>query len=104
DADARLKCASVRTLELLDSADDGLRGANRMFRRILVGLRIAEVGKHTVAHELGDESIESSDRAGTCILEAMDERAHVLRIEQIGEFGRADQVAEHDRDLTPFRV
>jgi hypothetical protein len=90
DADAYLQSASIRAFELSYFIDDGQRRADGMLRRIFVGPWIAEVGEHTVAHELRDETVEP------------DVRARVFGIERIRKLGRAHQIAEHDRDLSPL--
>src|ERR1043166_1201445 len=81
NADPTLERLPVGTLQLLATVDDRERGINRTLRCIFLGLRIAEVGEHTVAHEFGDETVEPSDCPRAYILIAPDQckigRAHV---------------------------
>ena len=56
DADPHLQRRAGAVFELrhrLDHREPGMHGA---FGVILVGLRIAEIGQHAVAHILGDET------------------------------------------------
>jgi hypothetical protein len=66
-------------------------------------LRIAEIDQHPVAHVFGDKAIEAADRLGHGAVIAPDQLPQILRIEPRRERGRADEVAEHDRQLATFR-
>jgi hypothetical protein len=79
--------------------DDRKRGAHRAFGRVLMRLRITEIGKDTVAHEFGDITVETGNSAGAGILIALDQAAQILGIEHGGKCRRADEVAEQHRDL-----
>ena len=103
NADAGFERLPVRTLYLAEAVDNRECGINRTFRCILLGLRITKIGEHTVAHELGDESVEPSDCPSACVLVALDQRAHVFRIDLVSQCGRTDQVGKQYRDLASFR-
>lgn len=102
DSDAYRKGLPVRMLERPDRRDDGECGTNGMLGRVLVGLRIAEVGQQSVAHEFRDVAVETNDAGRTGVLVAANQRACILRVQPVREFGGADQVAEQDGDLAPF--
>jgi hypothetical protein len=63
---------------------------------------VAEIDQNTVAHIFGDKAIKSGDHLGNRTVIGADYLAQILRIEARGEFGRADQIAEHHRQLTAF--
>ena len=69
-----------------------------------MGQRVAEIRQHAVAHELGKEAIKPGYRTGADVLISPDQRAHILGVDGVGQFCRADQVAKHDGDLTSLRV
>jgi hypothetical protein len=62
-------------------------------------LRVAEVRKHAVAHVLRHEPARLGDLLGAAAVIGADDFAHVLGVETSGERGRADEVAEHHREL-----
>ena len=104
DADAHLQGNAGGGLELrhrLDQRKPGLHGA---FGVMLVGLGIAEIGQHPVAHVLGDETAGLGDEIGAATVIRTDDLAHVLGVEASRERGRADEVAEHDRELAALGV
>ena len=59
----------------------------------------AEVGEHAVAHELGDVPSKRATTPAQRVLVGADDLAHLLGVEPRRERGRADQVAEHHRQL-----
>ena len=65
-----------------------------------MGLGIAEIGQYPVAHVPGDETAGSGDEIGAAAVVRADDLAHVLGVEPGRERGRANEVAEHDRELT----
>ena len=71
---------------------------------MLVGLGIAEIGQHPVAHVLGDEAAGLGDEIGAAAVVCADDLAHILGVEARRERGRADEIAEHHRQLAPFGV
>ena len=74
-------------------------GPDRALGRVLVRPGPAEVGEHAVAHELRDVALEARDLARDRVLVGADELAHLLGVEAGRERGRADEVAEHHREL-----
>jgi hypothetical protein len=66
---------------------------------MLVGQRIAEIGQHPVAHVLRDEPTGLADEIGAAAVIRADDLAQILGIEPRRECRRADQIAEHHRQL-----
>ena len=62
---------------------------------MVVGLGIAEIGEHAVAHIFGDENSVALHRIGAAAMIGPDDPAHVLGIQPRGHRGRADEIAEH---------
>ena len=89
--------APAAVLSFGDGLDDRKPGPDRAFGIMLVGLRIAEIGEHAVAHIFGDEAAVARDRRRAAFLIGGDDLAHVLGIEPRRQRGRADKVAEHHR-------
>ena len=83
DADACLERAAVGAFQLSQCIDDRQAGADCMLRRIFIGLRIAEIGEHTIAHELRHEAVEPRYRPCADVLEAADVRARIFGVERI---------------------
>ena len=48
--------------------DDRQRCANRLPGGIFVGEWISEIGEYAIAHEFGDEAIESGDHTGARVM------------------------------------
>src|SRR6266567_7389218 len=66
--------------------------------------RVAEVDQHAVAHVLGDKAIEAADRLADRAVVVADQLPQILRVMTGRERGRANQVAEHHRQLPAFGV
>jgi hypothetical protein len=64
------------------------------------GVRVAEVGEHAVALELGDMPVEALDHVCAGGVVGGDQLAEVLGVEPPPERRRPDEVAEDDRQLT----
>ena len=64
--------------------------------------RVAEIDQHAVAHVFGDKAIEPGDDLGDGAVIRADDLAQILGIEPRGERRRADQIAEHHRQLPPL--
>ena len=77
-------------------------GPHRPLGIVLVGPRIAEIGEHPVAHVFGDKPAGAFDDRGDAAVIGADHRAQVLGIEPRRQCRRADQVAEHHRQLPPL--
>ena len=95
DADADLQGSAGGGLELRHRLDQRKPGPHRALGVMLVGLGIAEIDQHPVAHVLGDEAADPGDEIGAATVVRTDDLAHVLGVEPRRERGRADEVAEH---------
>src|SRR5262249_22945324 len=73
-------------------------------RVILMCARIAEIGEYSVADEPGDNAVVGGNdaRAGGPI--GAEHLPHVLGIEARRERSRADQIAEHDREMASLGI
>src|SRR5208282_185504 len=63
---------------------------------------IAKVGEHAVSHVFGHEPIVILNRLDDRLVIRGDNGPHVLRIETGRQRGRANKVAEHHCELSPF--
>src|SRR5215471_525395 len=70
---------------------------------MLVGLGIAEIGQYPVTHVPGEEASRFCDDIGAAVLVRTDEFAHVLGVESDRKRRGADEVAEHDGQLSALR-
>ena len=102
DADPHAQSLSRR--QSADRLDEREAGAHRPLGVVLVRLRVAEIDQHPVAHVLGDKAVEAGDRLGDRAVVGADDLAQVLGVEPRRERGRADQIAEHHRELPAFGV
>jgi hypothetical protein len=66
--------------------------------------RVAEINENAVSHVLGDKAVEPGDHLSDGAVIRADDLAQILGIEAGGERGRADHVAEHDRQLPTFGI
>ena len=94
---------SERRVQQLRSADDAEAGVDGARGVVFVGHRIAEVDQHSVAHVTSDKAVVARDEIAHQLLEAQDQGAQVLRVQPLRHRGRADQVAEHHRQLAALR-
>ena len=88
--------------EPADRVDDREPGAGRALGVVLMRLGIAEIDQHAVAHILGDKTAKAADGVGDAAMVGADDLAQILGIEARRQRRRADQVAEHDRQLPPL--
>ena len=88
--------------EPADGVDDCQPGASRTLGVVLMRLWIAEIDQHAVAHILGDKTPKAADGVGDAAMVGADDLAQILGIEARGQRCRADQVAEHHRQLAPL--
>ena len=89
-------------LKPADGSDNGETRPHRPLGVVLMRLRPAEIGQHTVAHELGDVALEAQSLAGHGILVDTNARAHLLGIERRRQRGRAHKIDEHHGQLPPL--
>jgi len=99
DPDPHAQRRSRRGDEFRRSLDDREPGLHGALGVVFVGLRIAEIGEHPVADVFGDEATVALDRRRAAAMVGADDLAHVLGIEPRGECGRADEIAEHHREM-----
>jgi hypothetical protein len=64
--------------------------------------RIAEIGQNPVAHVFGDKPVIARDDGGNGVLIGADLLAQFLRVEARRQWRRADEIAEHHRQLPPL--
>ena len=102
DPDTHLQGRSGRGGELRHRLDEGKPGPHGALGIILVGLGIAEIGEHSVAHVLGNESTVALDQHRAAALIVTNDSPQVLGIEPGRQGGRADKVAEHHGEVTAF--
>ena len=95
-------CRGAFVLSARTAPDQLQPRPNRPLGIILVGLRIAEIHQHAVAHVFGHEAAETAHGLGDAFLIGRNDLAQVLRVHAGGERRRADQVREHHRDLATF--
>ena len=91
-------------IEAADSVDDAQPGSNRPLGIILMRPRVAEIDEHAVAHIFGDKTIEPGDHLSDDPMIRGDDLAQILRIEACRKLRRADQIAEHHRQLPPLGI
>jgi len=86
-------------IEAADRVDDTQPGANRPLRIVFMRLWVAEIDQHAVAHVFGNKPVERGDSFADRAVIGGDYLAQVFGVEPCREFGRADQIAEHHRQL-----
>ena len=67
-------------------------------------LRIAEINQYAIAHVVGDKAVEPGDNFGYSVVICGDDLAQIFGIEPRRKRGRADQIAEHHRQLSAFGI
>ncbi len=92
------------SVERLDTRHDAEARVHRPPGVILVRLGIAEIDEQPVADVLGDVAVEAADCFGAGFLGGTQHLAQVFRIQLLGERRRADQVAEHHRQLATLGI
>ena len=86
-------------LERTDRCNQLQSGPYRPLGVVLVGLRVAEIHQHAIAHVLRHEPAEAAHGLGDAFLIGRNDLAQVLRVHARGECRRTDEVGEHHRDL-----
>jgi hypothetical protein len=66
---------------------------------VVVRLRVAEASHHAVAEVLGDMPAEPLDRLRRRMMVLADDLAPLFGIEMAGNLGRADEIAEKNRQM-----
>ena len=77
-------------------------GAHGAFRVVLMGPGIAEIDQRAVAHQFGDIAVEARNRSRKRAMERADQITHIFWIEPCRQRSRADEIAEHNRQLPPL--
>jgi hypothetical protein len=103
DPDARLEFDGF-DIKATDSVDGSQRRPDRALRIILMRSRVAKIDQDAVAHILGDKAIEPGDHLGDGAVIRGNDLAQILGIEPRRQLRRADQVAEHHRELPAFGI
>jgi hypothetical protein len=91
-----------RRFYLADPLDESEPGPHRSLGVFLVRLRIAEIDQHAIAHILGDKPGKAADRLGDIPMIRADNLPQIFGIAAGGKLRRADEIAEHDRQLSPL--
>jgi len=99
DPDTNLQGRAGHGRELRHRLHEGKPGLDGALGVMLVGLRIAEIGKHAVSHVLGDKSTVAVDQLSGAAVISADDAAQVLWVEPGRQSGRAHKVAEHHGEL-----
>ena len=90
--------------QLADRLDHRQPGAHRALGIVLMRMWVTEIDQHPVAHVLGDKAVEAPDRIGDGAVILPDQLAQILRVEPRRQRRRADQVAEHHRQLPALGI
>ena len=77
---------------------------DRSFGIVLVRARVAEINENTIAHVLGDETIEPGDDFGDRAVIGADDLAQILGVKTGRERRRAHQIAEHHGQLPALGI
>ena len=85
-----------------DGADQRQRAAHGILSVGFVRFRIAEINQDAVAHIFRDIAAEPGNDVSDAFVISGDDLAQILRVKLRRQRGRADQIAEHHRDLTPL--
>jgi hypothetical protein len=102
DPDPRLQRQPGRRVEPGYRLNERQPGPHRALGVVLVGPRISEIGEHAVAHVFGDKPAGTLDDRGSAAVAGTDHRPQILEVEPRRQGRRADQIAEHHRQLAPF--
>ena len=94
----------VRPVQLLHRLQDAEAGADRALGIVFVRPGIAEVHEQSVAEILGDETVETVDHRRGFLLIPAQNIVQVFGVELRGKLGRADEIAEHHRELAALRA
>jgi len=99
NANANLERGVDICLEFRDGIDKCKRGAHCLFGVILLRARIAEIGEHAFVHVSGDHAVVTADDFTDAGMIGRDHAPHVFRVQPRRKGGRADQFAEHHRQV-----
>src|SRR5262249_20755675 len=91
-------------IEARDRGNQAESRPDRTFGIVLMGSRVAEIGEHPVAHVFGDKTVEAGDGLSDRAVVSSDDFAQIFRVEARRQFGRADEIAEYDRQLAALGI
>lgn len=74
----------------------------RALRRVLIGMRPAEIDQQPVAQVIADAAAPMRHLGAAGLDKTRDQRLEVLRIERRRQTGEIHQIAEQHGDLSPF--
>ena len=97
DADAAGQLEAVDRSQGGHSGNDVEPTPNGSFGIILVRLRIAKIGEHTIANESRHEAIIAAHAACNLLLVGVDRALQGFEVERCRKARRIDEVAEHHR-------
>ena len=100
DADPRGERFSGRGGKPGNNPDDRQAYLHGALSVVLVRLGPAEVGEHAVSEELREVAAVARDLARDRVLVGPEDLLHLLRVQPAAQCRRADQVAEHNRELS----
>ncbi len=89
-------------VHLFDHREDPKSAEHGPFRVVLVNGRNAVDGQHGITHELLDGPAEPLDLSLDTGEEVREGRAHILRVGEMEALRGIHEIAEEDRDDTPF--
>ncbi len=83
DAQPHLK--RLPALQKADPLDHSQRGAHRLLRIVLLGVRVTEVDEHAVTNATGNEATEPGHSLGNALLVGADHLMKVFDVKMDGE-------------------
>ena len=91
-------------IEAAHRVDAGEAGPHPPFGVVLMRLRVTEINQDAITHVPGHKAVGFGDYFGDGTVICADDLAVILGIEARGECRRADQIAEHYRQLSTFGI
>ena len=87
-----------------NGVDDRKASPHRSLCIVFVGAWVTEIGQDTVTHVLRYKTVEPTNRLRDAPVVGADHVAQILGIEPRSKGCRADQIAEHYRELAAFGI
>src|SRR5262249_29286217 len=101
NADSHLE--RLNAAQLSNRFDERQSGPHRPLGVVFVGLGIAEIDEHPIAHVFSNEPAEPGDLLRDALVIGADHGTQIFGVEPCRERRRAHQIAEHHRKLAAFR-
>jgi hypothetical protein len=98
----RLAVKLFGPIELRHPIDQRQPASGGTLAIVLVRLRTAEINQDSVAHIAGDKPAKTLDDLCDAAMVSADDPTQILGIKPRGQRRRADQIAEHHRQLSPL--